>query len=62
MVILDLHEPVQGGEALDLEALSELVVLGGVNLGEVKRGVAGGELGSSLHVLGGKLLAVTARK
>jgi hypothetical protein len=61
VIIEYLHEPEEGGETLDLEALCESVVLGGIDLGDVQRGVLGFENSGGGGVFRGELLAVAAK-
>lgn len=55
---LNLPEPDEGWEALNLEALSKSVVLSGIDLGDVEWWVLSGEFGSCGSIFRGKLLAV----
>lgn len=55
-----LHKPVESWETLDLEALSEGVVFGGIDLCEVEWGISLSENSSCGGVFRGELLAVSA--
>jgi hypothetical protein len=51
---------VESWESFDLESLSYLLLLGGINLSEVVWRVVLGKSLGGLGILGGKLLTVTA--
>lgn len=56
---VDLLEEVEGRESLDLHAVADGLVFGGIDLGNGAGRVLGGENGGGTLVLGGQLLAVT---
>jgi len=55
-------EPFECWESLDSKFLRDLLLLGGVNLGNKEWWIVFGESFSSLDVFWGKLFAVTAKK
>ena len=61
IIIKYLHEPEEGRETLNLVALGESVVLGGINLSHVHGWVLLFKDGSCSSIFRGELLAVTAK-
>lgn len=60
ILFLAIYEPEEGWESLDLEAFSEGIVFGGIDLGKVAGWVLVSEDSGSSGIFRGKLFAVSA--